>query len=155
MSSTELQSQVWIPCPDCAPFHIRCPADALSLAVAWPELPPFDVLMALLDADQRIEMILTNPDTELVFSPDRIERPGIPRPVRGVALFSLGSPEDSEPLSMSSVFDELQRRYRDAGIRLVDWVQIDLYEGFYRSMRIHARMQRGIAADYLRSGTCV
>ena len=33
MSSTDLRSQIWIPCPDCAPFHIRGPADALGLAL--------------------------------------------------------------------------------------------------------------------------
>jgi len=155
MSSTELQSQVWIPCPDCAPFHIRCPTDALALAAAWPALPRFDVLMALLDADQRIEMILTNPETELVFAPDRIARPGIPRPVRGVTIVSLGSPADDEPVSMTAVFDELQRRYRDAGIRLIDWVQIDFFDHCYRSMRIEARMQQGFASDFLRAGRCV
>jgi hypothetical protein len=156
MSSTELQSQIWIPCPDCAPFHIRCPADALDLATAWRELPAFAVLMALLDADRRVEMILTNPETELVFAPERIERPGIPRPVRGVALFSLGSPDDDDgPVTPSMIFDQLRGRYHEAGIRLVDWVQIVVEEGFYRSMRIVARQQRGSAADYLRAGVCV
>lgn len=155
MSSTELQSQVWIPCPDCAPFHLRCPADALVLATGWRELPEFEVLMALLDADQRVEMIVTNPGTELVFSPGRIERPGIPRPVRGVALVSVGAPDDDGPVSSLTIFDELRGRYRDAGIRLVDWVQIDRAEGCYRSMRITARVQRGDASDYLRAGRCV
>ena len=83
MSSTELQSQVWIPCPDCAPFHLRSPADALTLATGWRELPEFDVLLVLLDADRRVTLMVTNPDPELLFHPDRIERPGIPRPVRG------------------------------------------------------------------------
>jgi hypothetical protein len=126
----------------------------LALATAWRELPEFAVLMALLDADRRVEMILTNPETELVFAPERIERPGIPRPVRGVALFSIGTPDDG-PVSSSTIFEELRARYRDAGIRLVDWVQIDLDECFYRSMRIVARQLRGGATDYLRAGTCV
>ena len=74
MSSTELQSQVWIPCPDCAPFYIRGPADALTLATAWSELPEFELLLALLDADRRVTLIVVNPEADLVFSPERIER---------------------------------------------------------------------------------
>jgi hypothetical protein len=152
MSSLDLQLQVWIPCPDCAPFHLRCPADTLALAGAWPELPIFGMVMALLDADQRIEMIVVNPSPDLVFTPDRIERPGIPRPVRGVALLSIGSVDEKPPIA---VFAELQRRYRDAGIRLVDWVLIDFEASSYLSMRVQARQNHGVAVDYLRAGTCV
>ncbi len=152
MSSTDLHMQVWIPCPDCAPFHLRCPADTLALAGAWLELPAFDTVLALLDADQRVVMIVMNPSPDLVFSPDRIERPGIPRPVRGVALFSIGSVDEEPPLA---VFAELQRRYRVAGIRLVDWVLIDSEESYYLSMRVQTRQCHGFAIDYIRAGTCV
>jgi hypothetical protein len=156
MSSTELQSQVWIPCPDCAPFHIRCPMDALDLAVGWPALPTFGLLIALLDADKRVEALVLNPGPELVFAPDLVERPGLPRPVHAVALFS-ADPEwaDAPPGFSSSVFTALQRRYREVGIQLVDWVQIDFVEDLYRSMQSAARDVRGIAADYLGAGTCV
>jgi hypothetical protein len=152
MSSLDLHMQVWIPCPDCAPFHLRCPADALALAGAWLELPVFETVMVLLDADQRVEMIVMNPSPDLVFSPDRIERPGIPRPVRGVTLLSMGSVDEEPPIA---VFAELQRRYRDAGIRLVDWVLIDGGESFYLSMRVQARQYHGVAIDFIRAGTCV
>jgi hypothetical protein len=154
MSSLDLQSYVWIPCPDCAPFHIRGPADALTLATAWTELPTFDLLVALLDADQRITLMVTNPEPELIFSPELIERPGIPRPVRGVAIFSRVWNEDCE-LSSESIFAILQLRYRDEGIRLVDWVQIDFESSVFRSMRVSTRAQRGRPADYLRAGVCV
>lgn len=155
MSSTELQSQVWIPCPDCAPFHLRGPADALTLAAGWRELPEFDFMMALLDADQRITLMVTNPDPDLLFHPDRIERPGIPRPVRGVALFSGASADESLPVSSAALFSTLKQRYREAELRLVDWVQIDFDESLYRSLQICTRDLRGTAADYLRAGTCV
>jgi hypothetical protein len=154
MSSTELQSQVWIPCPDCAPFYLRGPADALTLATGWAELPEFELLLALLDADRRVTLMVTNPEAELVFCPERIERPGIPRPVRGVVLFSRVWTENRE-LSSSSLFAILKRRYRAEGIRLVDWVQIDFDESLFRSMRISTRAQQGRPADYLRAGTCV
>jgi hypothetical protein len=154
MSSLDLQSYVWIPCPDCAPFHIRGPADALTLATAWTELPTFDLMLALLDADQRITLMVTNPEAELIFSPERIERPGIPRPVRGVALFSNVWNEERD-FSSESIFAILQQRYRDEGIRLVDWVQIDFESSVFRSMRVSTRAQHGRPADYLRAGVCV
>jgi hypothetical protein len=154
MYSTDLESYVWIPCPDCAPFHIRGPADALTLATAWLELPDFAVMLALLDADQRITLMVTNPEAELIFSPELIERPGIPRPVRGVALFSDVWTENQE-LSSESLFAILKQRYRAEGIRLVDWVQINYEQNTFRSMRISTRAQRGRPADYLRAGVCV
>lgn len=156
MSSTDLQSHVWTPCPDCAPFHIRCPADALALAVGWPELPEFGLLMATLDADRRVELMVTNPSPELVFFPDRIERPGLPRPVHGVTLFSIAPDTADTPPGFSfSMFNTLHCHYREAGIRLVDWVHIDFEENLYRSMRICARELQGTTADYLRAGVCV
>ena len=154
MYSTDLESFVWVPCPDCAPFHLRGPADALTLATAWTELPEFALMLALLDADQRITLMVTNPEAELIFSPERIERPGIPRPVRGVAVFSGAFMED-EGLSSTSMFAILKQRYRAEGIRLVDWVQIDFDTSVFRSMRISTRAQQGRPADYLRAGVCV
>lgn len=156
MSSTELQSQVWIPCPDCAPFHIHCPTDALDLAVGWPALPVFGFMMALLDANKRVEALVLNPSPDVLFAPDEVERPGLPRPVQAVALFS-ANPEsdDTAPGFSYSVFAALQRRYRDAGILLVDWVQIDFDEDLFRSMQSTARDVRGVATDYLLAGTCV
>jgi len=95
-----------------------------------------------------------NPEADLVFSPECIERPGIPRPVRGVALFSRVWNENRE-LSSASLFAILKRRYREEGIRLIDWVQIDFDESLFRSMRISTRAEQGRPADYLRAGTCV
>jgi hypothetical protein len=154
LSSTDLESLVWIPCPDCAPLHVRGPADALALASGWRELPDFDLLLVLLDADRRITMMVTNPEPELIFAPERIERPGIPRPVRGVVLLSNVWSETAE-LGSSSLFAILQRRYSDEGIRLVDWVQIAFGENWYRSMRITTRRRRERVTDYLRAGVCV
>jgi hypothetical protein len=156
MSSTELQSQVWIPCPDCAPFHIRCPTDALDLAVGWPVLPVFGFLMALLGADRRVDALVLNPSPDVLFAPEEVPRPGLPRPVHAVALFSADpESEDTAPGFSYSVFTALQRRYRAAGIQLVDWVQIDFDQDLFRSMQSAARDIRGVATDYLRAGTCV
>jgi hypothetical protein len=156
MPPTHVQSRVWTPCPDCAPFHIRSSVDALDLAVGWPMLPPFGLMLALLDAAKRVEALVLDPGSEALMDPDRIERPGLPRAVRGVALFS-GNPEaddDIEPGFSLTVFASLRRRYREAGIQLVDWVQIDFFEDLYRSMQSTARDVRGTTADYLRAGTC-
>ena len=157
MSSTELQSQVWIPCPDCAPFHIRCPTDALDLAVGWPVLPEFGFLMALLGADRRVDALVTEPEPrDALRARAQVERPGLPRPVHAVALFSADpESEDTAPGFSYSVFTTLQRRYRHAGIQLVDWVQIDFDQDLFRSMQSTARDIRGVATDYLRAGTCV
>jgi hypothetical protein len=156
MPPTHVQARVWIPCPDCAPFHIRNSIDALDLAVGWPYLPAFGLMLALLDAAKRVETLVLDPSPELLMDPDRLERPGLPRPVRAVALFS-ENPEDDddcEPGFSLSVFQSLQRQYRDAGIQLVDWVQIDFTSDIYRSLRSTARDVEGYTADYLRAGTC-
>jgi hypothetical protein len=83
-------------------------------------------------------------------------RPGPARPVRAVALFS-ADPEtsDSPPGFSLSVFTSLQRQYRQAGIQLVDWVQIDFDHDLYRSMQTTARDVRGRASDFLGAGACL
>jgi hypothetical protein len=156
MPPAHVESRVWIPCPDCAPFHIRGPADALDLAVGWPDLPEFGLLMALLDADCRVEALVINPGPELVCSPDDVERPGPRRPVRAVALISADPATDSSPPGFSlAAFDTMQHAYRRIGIALVDWVHIDFERDIYRSMQSAATDVRGRTSDFLRAGTCL
>jgi hypothetical protein len=156
MPPTHVQARVWIPCPDCAPFHIRNTIDALDLAVGWPYLPAFGLMVALLNAAKRVEALVLDPSPELVFDPDRVARPGLPQPVQAVALFS-GNPEEEAGFESGDsliVFSSLKRRYREAGIQLVDWVQIDFFDDLYRSMQRTARDVNGTTADYLRAGAC-
>ena len=61
MPPTHVQARVWIPCPDCAPFHIRNSVDAFDLAVGWPHLPAFGLMLALLDADKRVDALVLDP----------------------------------------------------------------------------------------------
>ncbi|MGZ6979819.1 MAG: hypothetical protein ACXVJW_17045 [Acidimicrobiia bacterium] len=152
MSPTELQSHVWTPCPDCAPFHVRCSADVLTLAIAWPELPEFGVLLALLDSEQRVEHLVTNPSPDEVFFPDRIVRSGASGPVHGVALFTLT--DAATDGGASDAFASLHLHYREAGIRFVDWVRIDVEAGLCQSMRLNAPGLQEMTVDYLRAGTC-
>jgi hypothetical protein len=156
MPEIHIESRVWIPCPDCAPFHVRTPSDALDLAVGWPDLPEFGFLMVLLDAESRVEAMVMNPDPELVFAPDDVERPAPKRPVAAVALISASPETDDTPPGFSlAAFDTMQHAYEHLEIELVDWVHIDFDRDIYRSMRSAVKDVRGRTSDFLRAGTCV
>jgi hypothetical protein len=116
----------------------------------------FGLMIALLGADRRVEALVMNPPPELILDPDQVERPGLPRQVHAVALFSADPEDETTPPGYSVlVFESLQRQYRDAGILLVDWVQIDFDADLYRSMQTTVRDVRGTASEFLRAGTCL
>ena len=127
MSSTELQSQVWIPCPDCAPFHIRGPADALTLATAWPELPRVRA-----DAGAARRRPAHHADGHEPGGRARL-RPRAHRATRHPAARCVASrcsprcgARTSTGSSSWSLFADPEAPLpRTTGIRLVDWVQID------------------------------
>jgi hypothetical protein len=154
MSSQPQYSHVWTPGPTESHFRIRSTVDVLSLALAWTELPQFGLLIAVLDVDDRVVAMVTDPSPDLIRAPAQCTGPGLTRPVHGIALLTM-TRATSDRFDPPSLFPGLQRHYRASGIRLVDWVLIDFEPDGFRSMQLETRGRRRQTARHLRAGVCV